>query len=293
MLVDKSWGGEYFAPNDQHTVAQDDFRVGDVFCGRYSDNGTNVYWVALYQGNGEFLVQESHNTNGLDCFVKTHEEIYAVDWICYYVLRPDNLAAGTRVITDGTLTAVEKYKLVNLTPEEANAVENATTELNNIQNFAPWVYEQMGIDISDHITKSSWNVYVAIFNGSNLRAPTSGSYVADLSTMNVADAWGGFRFDVDKRHALTVDTFEVGDIFTGKYTDSNGASHYWTAVYQGNSKFLTQDTNTKLVSVVTLDQITALIPGADVDQTTTVSESVHNLWEFYFVLRPNQLVDAT
>jgi hypothetical protein len=89
MLLDNSWGGRDFA--DQNDLAEMNLEIGDVFCGRFKISGSNVYWTALYQGNGNFLVVQNGYGDPL-CFVATVAEVKANAWHYYYVLRPDNLA---------------------------------------------------------------------------------------------------------------------------------------------------------------------------------------------------------
>ena len=90
MLIDKSWGGTWFAPDDQN-LANVEFQVGDIFAGQFKDTA-NIYWTALYQGDGKFLVQQNISGGTATCMVKTYEEIASINWIIYYVLRPENLA---------------------------------------------------------------------------------------------------------------------------------------------------------------------------------------------------------
>ena len=291
MLVDNYYGGTWFPENGSKVFTAEDFEIGDIFAGAKQVDGSTCYWTAIYQGNGQFLVVENNNNGSIKAFhdsTSIYSTTIGSEWEYYYVLRPQNLAM-LRDISLAPLTDVEKNKLQNINIETCNS-SNVGTDYNNINGFAPWVYAQMGVDISDYIKVTSWNVYSAIFNYSDLRDPSSSKYDANLSAMNLQNAWGGFRFDVDKRHALTADTFKVGDIFSGKYSDDNGKGHYWTAVYLGDSKFLTQDSNTKQVSIVTLDQITALIPADTVAAYTgAIGEAQYNMWEYYLVLRPSQL----
>jgi len=88
-----------------------DYQIGDLFCGRYSLDGGNKYWTALYQGNGRFLI----TTNGKECFALIFTDDNPIDkckaWVYYYVLRPNQLAPAIcgenltwELNEDGTLT---------------------------------------------------------------------------------------------------------------------------------------------------------------------------------------------
>ena len=99
MLVDNSWGGSSVTKADSYTLTADKFEIGDIFCGIASVNGTS-YWIALYQGNGKFLVMQSGGA-GTDCFtVDGVDAIFSPNkngfstWTWYWVLRLQNLATA-------------------------------------------------------------------------------------------------------------------------------------------------------------------------------------------------------
>ena len=79
MLVNNSWGGTYFTAENNHELTTDMLQVGDFFCGLYRNaSNQDMFWTALYQGDGNFLVQELNNkTKVADCFTKTLDQLKA------------------------------------------------------------------------------------------------------------------------------------------------------------------------------------------------------------------------
>jgi len=80
-----------FVPGSRQPLNQ--FQIGDIFCGRYSDNGANRYWSAVYQGNNQFIKNENSVSNAeIVTFDETNTIYTGKDWVYYYALRPERIA---------------------------------------------------------------------------------------------------------------------------------------------------------------------------------------------------------
>ena len=281
MLVPDSWGGEYFAPNDQHPVSTA-LQIGDIFCGIYLDGNATVYWVGLYQGNGNFLVQQSHNQNGLDCFVRSCTEVNTKTWRLYYVLRPQNLATYCRNISTGTLTVTEKQRLANLSPEAWPG------NFANLKKSSQWFYNAARVDVSTFITDNIASVKSNLFTGSNTNLVVKENNTSAYAAMLI-DGYYGSRNGI-KHSQFSAADFEIGDIFCA-FGECNecGQSYYMTAVYQGNGTFLSiANCNTGETCVLSCDYDTTTVFATDFFAQTSAAT-----WKYYFVLRPDQLNQST
>lgn len=56
MLVENSWGGEWFASGYSNPLTADSFKIGDIF---YFYGNSAKTWILLYIGNGQFVAYNS------------------------------------------------------------------------------------------------------------------------------------------------------------------------------------------------------------------------------------------
>jgi len=120
MLVPGSYGGGTAMSSHgyEYTMTEEDYQIGDIFCGRYVktlDNGTTTdkgYYMAVYMGQEEngvylrrnFLIYLDYG-EGVDlegsAYISEYSDLCAFMGadsefgtpVYYYVLRPENLAA--------------------------------------------------------------------------------------------------------------------------------------------------------------------------------------------------------
>lgn len=94
MLVEGYYGGTKF--NSSRTFVEDDFEIGDLFCGYKTVDGKKLYYTAVYQGNGLFLAADQ--SSGTTLYLQDLNTVFAEDigstFTIYYVLRPAQLAAN-------------------------------------------------------------------------------------------------------------------------------------------------------------------------------------------------------
>ena len=98
MLVEGYYGGTEFATSKTFTAA--DFQIGDLFVayGPATDGSGNVYYTAVYQGDGVFLAadQTGSSKGGNYAYAQDTTTVFneniSTRFSMYYVLRPSNLA---------------------------------------------------------------------------------------------------------------------------------------------------------------------------------------------------------
>ena len=307
MLLDKSWGGAYFKQTERYTLTADQFKIGDIFCGIAPVTSNTVYWAAIYQGNGKFLVVQNASTANdtwpTDCFVVDNvddmfnpTDDYNLSWRYYYVLRPQNLAetqqenpetpvdpetpTEPREISTGVLTNEEKAILSALTPTDWETYGKKT----QLKNTSIWVYEAAGV--KSPINGSAWNVFSYLFNtGKPYSRKEVDAQYADYEKMLVDKSWGGSDVTSEDQNAITDIQFEVGDIFCGGAGTASGTG-YWIALYQGNGKFLVVQNGGGLpAACFTVDSIDKI------NNPSSQNEAITG-WKYYYVLRLQNLATA-
>ena len=272
MLVPESWGGKNHTPG--YALDNFAFEIGDIISGK----GDGIYWTAIYQDNGDFLVQE--NTNKTVRVMKLAEIFAEVsEWDYYFVLRPNQLHQA-HDITKTPLTEEEKAVLAALTKEDW---ENSSQK-GNLNGAGVWMYEAAGIDLSAYLDLSVYRTWEQLFestlnetynaNYSTLKAVTDTN--KKYHTMLVDKSWGGTWFAPNDQNLANVE-FQVGDIFAGQYQDTAKTTYYWTALYQGGGKFLVQQN----------------ISGGTASCMEKTYEEIASInWIIHYVLRPDQLASA-
>ena len=90
----------------EYTLKLEDYKIGDIFCMRYSDTldgvwGDSCYYMALYQAENTFILYQDFGpheqaTNPSNVRVVDYAEITNIiqnaESVYYYVLRPENIA---------------------------------------------------------------------------------------------------------------------------------------------------------------------------------------------------------
>ena len=306
MLVDGYFGGTMFAEGDRKTdFVAADFKVGDLFVGWQpaSDNASkNVYYTAVYQGNGVFLAADQRTgttENGYayvygtdSTTVFSAEELKA--FTAYYVLRPRQVITPENLIAPGTLTKKEQGTIAAITSED---IKNKVWTVNQ---FAPHVYNTAGIDVSayfgtnpnDGTNLTNFGMFNAIFRyessigGYQVRPNNYRGYVDFAHDMLVDGYFGGTMFtEGDRKTDFVAADFKIGDLFVGWQFASDDASKkvYYTAVYQGDGVFLAADQRAG-----TTENSYAYVYGTD--STTVFSAEELAAFTAYYVLRPSQVV---
>ena len=102
MLVEGYYGGTNFIEQDRRTFTADDFEIGHLFCGwkPASDNASkNVYYTAVYQGNGVFLAIDQTDSTSANSYAYEYgtdtttvfDAAALAEFTAYYVLRPSQI----------------------------------------------------------------------------------------------------------------------------------------------------------------------------------------------------------
>ena len=286
MLLEGSYSGN----NDtmrhhgyEYTLELKDYKVGDIFCMRYSDTldgvwGDSCYYMALYQAENTFILyqdygpheQETNPSNvrvidydGLTDIINNAESVY------YYVLRPENIAIMPVMEVEERLSHLPRELNISaLTEAEETAIVGLGVTKGvgrQMPNLAVWAYNQAGIDVSAYIKDNISSIYWTLFPSSSNLTTDKSSYL----TMLVPESYGGTKFQNAKKpnYALDVNKYHIGDIFCGKT-----GSTYWAAIYQGNGQFMLRNS--------AANEATRVVSISDISSET---------WEYYFVLRPENI----
>jgi len=316
LLVDKSWGGTNVAPViGQYFLAQKDFKIGDILMiyTTKTETGTNAYWQALYQGDGKFLVevygsatvmyydQVKNIVNG-GTFTKADGTSTATIMAAksYAVIRFSNILGGKPAKVPETITdTVEREESpVAVTGRELTEAEQAVIKAltaeqlgdknYNLKNFAPWVYKAINMD--SYVTTflngdSNANALNALFNA---KSPHVLNEASKYNYVLVPNSYGGTSIKNSVGNfVLPVAEYKIGDIlitrasYTKPAADDPTASSstYWSAVYQGDGKFLVE-TYAGAPIVMTYDELMAIgLNGG------TYGDKLLTPWGMYAVLR--------
>ena len=286
MLVPESWGGT----NHTTSYALDKFafEIGDIISGKRVASSSD-YWTAIYQGDGNFLVQSSGAKTVSQMKLA---DIFAAEntWEYYFVLRPGQLvaekeeSAPARDLMTGELTAKEQAALSTLLPD------NWPGNIANLKGVGPWFYKSAGVDITAYVKDNIFAVMDNLFSHSTSESKLTlkESNTSNYAKMLVEGYWGSREGTY--KHAQFKDTdFQIGDLFCAKGICAKcGKTYYLTAVYQGNGQFL---------SVVNCGGGASCVLDCHYDKETVFATDFFAqtdvaTWDYYFVLRPNQLLTA-
>ena len=228
------------------------------------------------------------NNTQSSCFIDStsfYTNTFADQWLFFYVLRPNQLVIPAvvtpRDIKTGALTDAETAILTGLSVDDWEAGGKQV----NLTGAGKWFYNSANVDMTPYLNKTIWNAYSALFvetaGVSTLRPDTDTAFVADLNTMLVEGFYGGSKFGESGKSTLSASDFAIGDIFAGAKNADGGGTCYWTALYQGNGKFLVVQNfgggnNTQ--------------SSCFIDSTSFYTDTFADQWLFFYVLRPNQLV---
>ena len=268
-------------------------QIGDIFCGAVTVNkvltsGTmKLYYVAIYQGAENFLalydIHDLASDNRMEGKrIMTTSELSAMTFTYRYVLRPDQLVEP-RNITASALTEEEKTAFSSITAEQWAADCNA----GNLDTILNWAYSTINVDITQVNGYAAKTVH-AVFN--YLFELPSGASSYALKAADSAEAtnifyhniqltsiYGGTIFESDVNLSENLSSLQIGDVFCARLrtiVEGNNQDRYWIGLYQGNGNFLTVYT--------TLD-------GTRLCEVKTASELDATIFQYYYVLRPEQL----
>ena len=239
---------------------------------------------------------------------KTTGETIEEGWTYWYVIRPENFGGRKdRDISFRNLTDAEKYALsqLELTEKLCGDTDAPGVLVSN-------VYKEIGIDFTlnasypkaeDYTPVTLMNLRNTLIRSSNheaLAKPYNTKYAADFAfyrPMLVDEFYGGNNFASGKagNKAISTENLEIGDVFcamipagatVGDYTFGSVYS-ILVLVYQGDGQFggcmplckegatnRSQDWNG-----LTIEQLQKLATGG---------EGGTSVFNFYFVIRPNQ-----
>ena len=293
-------------------IGTDDLQIGDIFCSAVTVNkvqssGTlKLYYVAIYQGNGNFLavydVFNAENDGRVEGkSIMSVAELNAMEFTYRYLLRPEQLADSQvvepsnpteptepsdpsyRDITIGVLTDAEKAAFSALTAEQW-AAECAA---GNVDKILIWAYNSIGVDITaaeGYVAKTVHNIFNYLFelpSGATyyaLRAEDSADTASVFyHKIQMSGIYGGTIFENNISLAENLSSLRIGDMFCARLrtvVDGSNQDRYWIGMYQGNGNFLT--VHTTLEKIVLCDMISA----AELDATA---------FQYYYLLRPEKL----
>lgn len=243
MLVADAWGGTAYS--NRFDLDTNTLQVGDLFCASFFQMGSaknkNVYYVYLYQGNGDFLLMSSASTvvkcAELLASTYTYEDT-TYNWTYWYVIRPENYGGSTvRDIALRNLTDAEKYALSTLTTGAKSKWIHTTV---------PAYYKAAGITITMAGNKLSQeavrNQLFVYDEDAGTRIPFVGTDETSLFYQKMMLPCYGGELLIDGTTIVDAANtiLQTGDIIAGAYkdADANNAVSNFTALYQGEGQFL-------------------------------------------------------
>ena len=243
MLVADAWGGTAYS--NRFDLDTNTLQVGDLFCASFFQMGSaknkNVYYVYLYQGNGDFLLMSSASTvvkcAELLASTYTYEDT-TYNWTYWYVIRPENYGGSTvRDIALRNLTDAEKYALSTLTTGAKSKWIHTTV---------PTYYKAAGITITMAGNKLSQeavrNQLFVYDEDAGTRIPFVGTDETSLFYQKMMLPCYGGELLIDGTTIVDAANtiLQTGDIIAGAYkdADANNAVSNFTALYQGEGQFL-------------------------------------------------------
>ena len=290
MLVTGSYG------TSSAGIGIENPQIGDIFCGavtvqkNLSCGSLKLYYVAIYQGSGSFLTVYDvfdpaigSRTEGKG--IMTATELGVMTFTYRYVLRPEQLVEP-RNITAGKLTDDEKAAFSAITAQQWASDCYA----GNLDSILPWAYNAVGIDITQaagYTAKTVHSIFNYLFelsSGAAFYAPKAENSADAVNVfyhnIQLANIYGGSIFESNVSLTQNLTSLQIGDIFCARLrtkVDGQNEDRYFIGLYQGSGNFLTVYTtldNVRLCEVKT---------AAELDTTT---------FQYYYVLRPEQLSDA-
>jgi len=173
--------------------------------------------------------------------VESGNKMLNMDWQVFYTLRPSQAVSGLDM---------SKHEAALKTLNEGAW---STSKPVNQKTFCPWVYNSLGVDISEYMTQNisytvgvNQNIGVALFKKDGDKFIKTTEPVAEtfagISKMYVDGMCGGANTTGgDAAKVLALDSYKPGDMMMFMHkTDSYS---YGMAVYLGDGKFLTVATN--------------------------------------------------
>ena len=285
MLVPGLYGGANVAEHPDRVLTAADLRVGDVFgASKFLSAGSYLFWIGIYQGNGQFLLMEVTSVDK-EYKVRTSTEIlgmdFSQDWMYYYVLRPDRTVI--RNMKDGALTAEELLAIGNFSGGEAV----------RWYEFGKSVYSHAGITLSVFDRAENYNTvrgYLIASGGAMVEATEDTQVYHD---MFLPDHHGGSKTGTSR--AFVPADFKVGDLFltAGKKCTCNEDTTlnkypYITGVYLGEGKFRVARFGCTVCSEVYVDEYGKELESGYISLWSD-AETMNASFEYYFVLRPERL----
>ena len=285
MLVPGLYGGANVAEHPDRVLTEADLRVGDVFgASKFLSAGSYLFWIGIYQGNGQFLLMEVTSVDK-EYKVRTSTEIlgmdFSQDWMYYYVLRPDRTVI--RNMEDGALTAEELLAIGNFSGGEAV----------RWYDFGKSVYSHAGITLSVFDRAENYNTVrgYLIASGGAIVGATENTQV--YHDMFLPDHHGGSKTGTSR--AFVPADFKVGDLFltAGKKCTCNEDTTlnkypYITGVYLGEGKFRVARFGCSVCSEVYVDEYGKELESGYISLWND-AETMNASFEYYFVLRPELL----
>jgi len=296
MSVPGLYGGANVAEHPDRILTAADLQVGDVFVSaKFLSAGNYLFWIGLYQGNGQFLLFESTSADAEYKARTTTTEIigqdFSQDWMYYYVLRPDWTVK--RKIEDGALTADELLGLKELTKSDLNVVHPGTVTTK--------IYGTVSIDVSDIFSTYTYSDILKklmVDSTGQLNDASVAEYDADYHAMLVPGYYGGYQYGGSALgRAFVPEDFKVGDIFMAygkaKCGHETTGFNVVCAVYLGDGKFLSISRNSascETCHTVYIDSV----EGSEHAYNASIFASVADLsattgYKHFFVLRPERL----
>ena len=287
MLVDDCYGGKYIAVKDRKNLSYSDLKVGDILCAARKQNGSYLYWAALYQGGSQWLITETPSSGFGKAYMANNVIIghdMSEEWLYYFLLRPQQLADGRqqpksyvdRDMATGELTSAEKNAIANY----------ATDKKAQLEAFAANVYGHANIDVTKYLTLNVNNTRKELFADNGLLLPGDSHF----HKMLVPGYYGGAKnaaSAIPTNKTFKPEDFQIGDIFCGFMNDK--CCNNWQnviGIYQGNGKFLVSK-----MGCATHGGLYKDISG----KTTKVGtiwaslEDLNSAYMYYYVLRPQRL----
>ena len=291
MLVPGTYGGTQVVDAPAFKLGY--LQVGDFFCAAYdtaqTGTGSTVYYVYLYQGDGNFLLlrDDFEVVRWYEVLSRTYTcDSGVYNWSYYFAIRPENYNGATRDIALRSLTDAEKYALSKLD----NSV--VTMGSMHLHTTLPRYFQKVGINM-DMKGQTHDGALGQLFVWSS---SAGGRILVEATTDNMlyfqkmmVPCYGGTDFPEASRltlpDAIASNVLQVGDVIAGKYADTEAGTtaSSFTALYQGNSNFLVQYHKYDADAAAQTYQ-TVSLTAAQIDELT---------FKYYFTLRPNNLATVS
>ena len=201
---------------------------------------------------------------------------------------------GRDIAATGALDSFETYRLSVLDT-------SAFSGWGQLGGFTSDVYGAIGVDLSTYINLNINNFKNTILYSGGVRDESVDGYDATNVAMLVDGLWGGTAVGGTSDQAeavLNADDFEIGDILTFRYRGSSShVWHYYINIYLGDGKFLTNNNLANIVEAgsekIYDNELNAdgslKFDTVDILTCADLLTIYPDKWEYFFVLRPNQL----